>query len=478
MHNQDNNNFNYDAEIGVLSCLFKYGQEANIDVSDIISESSFLDPTNRTVFRIVKNHLEENENIDLVTFLSKASSCGYREHFDNPEYKSRLKMVLNNNVNKESCRQLAAQLKKLEITRLYRGELQNIDGSLSRVTGEESLSSIVDLVESPIFNISISLDKDSEGPKLIFKDIEEYVDFLENNPVDQIGLSTGYRAYDLAIGGGLRKKTVNVIGARPKIGKSGLADNIALHNLKNGVSTLMLDSELSEQDHKHRILAMLSNVPINEIETGAYSSSSDKKKRIRNAASLLKDLPYSYLNIAGKPFEDTISKMRRWRVKNVSEHNPGLIILDYIKMMDSSGISKNISEFQALGFMMTSLHNFTIKYDIPCLAFIQLNRDGINREDTDVASGSDRIIWLCSNFSIFKSQSEEEIQLQPANNRFNRKLVPIVQRHGGGLEDGDFINMRFIRNICKIEEGPTRNEMVDTASQQGELTNDDESEIF
>jgi hypothetical protein len=97
-----------------------------------------------------------------------------------------------------------------------------------------------------------------------------------------------------------------------------------------------------------------------------------------------------------------------------------------------------------------------VRHKVPCLGFIQLNRDGITKEDTDVASGSDRQIWLCDNFSIFKKKSDEELAEDASA---NRKLVPIVSRHGAGLDDGDYINMQFRGQFNKIVEGKTRNQL-------------------
>jgi hypothetical protein len=127
--------------------------------------------------------------------------------------------------------------------------------------------------------------------------------------------------------------------------------------------------------------------------------------------------------------------------------------------MDSQGMSQDLKEYQVLGFMMTSLHNFAVRYQVPIVAFIQLNRDGITKESTDTASGSDRIIWLCSNFSIFKRKSDEEIAEDGPNNG-NRKLLPLVSRHGGGLDDNDYINC-YMKGWCaKITEGKTRLELL------------------
>ena len=126
---------------------------------------------------------------------------------------------------------------------------------------------------------------------------------------------------------------------------------------------------------------------------------------------------------------------------------------------------------------MTSLHNFAVRYKVPILGFIQLNRDGITKETTDTASGSDRIIWLCSNFTIFKRKSDEEIAEDGPNNG-NRKLVPIISRHGGGLDDNDYINCHMKGWCAKIEEGKTRLELVsnNTTTDKGFIVNDEQND--
>jgi len=174
-------------------------------------------------------------------------------------------------------------------------------------------------------------------------------------------------------------------------------------------------------------------------------------------------------SIAGKPFEDQLAIMRRWLVKEVGLNDDGtakdcVIFYDYIKLMDSAGISQDLKEYQVLGFMMTSLHNFAVRYKVPIMAFIQLNRDGITKESTDSASGSDRIIWLCSNFTIFKRKSDEEIAEDGPSNG-NRKLVPLISRHGGGLDDNDYINCNMKGWCAKITEGRTRLEVMNNSQE-------------
>jgi hypothetical protein len=124
-------------------------------------------------------------------------------------------------------------------------------------------------------------------------------------------------------------------------------------------------------------------------------------------------------------------------------------------------LSKQLSEYQVLGFMMTALHNFANRYGVPFLLLVQLNRDGIDSEDTDAVSGSDRIGWLCSNLSILKWQSEDERAEQTGSCfRYTHKLFVVVARHGPGTPRGEFIHMRAEYQYGRLTEGPLRSELT------------------
>ena len=173
-------------------------------------------------------------------------------------------------------------------------------------------------------------------------------------------------------------------------------------------------------------------------------------------------MPYTYASVAGAPFEQIMNIIKRWIMQDVGTDENGrtnecVVVYDYLKLMSSTSITNNIQEYQALGFQITSLHNLAVKYDFPCLAFVQLNRDGITKESTDAVSGSDRLIWLCTSFSIFKAKSPEELA-EDGPNAGNRKLVPIVARHGAGLDDGNYINMQMQGEYTRLTELKTRNE--------------------
>lgn len=460
------------AERAVLSGLCKYGENAYLDISDIISSSCFTIDINALIYHCIQ-HIYNNDNgatIDLAYLFSSAQELGYKEVLSSKDETLHIKAILDFPVDQSNIRKFATKIKKLEIARNISEQLGLAQKELSEVNGSESISDILNIAESKVFDLSFLLGDGKTEPESIGKNIDEYIQNLEDNPVDQVGLSTGFPIYDKAIGGGLRKSTVNVIAARPKTGKTLLADNMGFYLANNGIPVLNMDTEMTTDDHINRILGMMTEIDLGTIETGKFKDSSDLKTKIHTAKDRLKNIKLYYKSIAGKPFDEQLAIMRRWIIKEVGLNDDGtakdcVIFYDYLKLMDSIGMSQDLKEYQVLGFMMTSLHNFATKYKLPIVAFVQLNRDGITKESTDTASGSDRIIWLCSNFSIFKRKSDEEIA-EDGPTAGNRKLVPLVSRHGGGLEDNDYINCHMKGWCAKITEGKTKLELSSGSGQQ------------
>ena len=804
------------AERAILAGICHYGEDAYLDIADIIQPSSFTIDSNGIIFECLKQICEKNSKpqIDIASIYSVAQELGFSNILSKKEEAQHLKAIIDFPVSLENVRKFAAKVRKLEIARLLRKQLDNAQEKLLEITGSEPISSIIGLAEDSIFNFTSLLNDTDGSPETIGSTIDEYIKSLEENKIDQVGIPTGFPIYDQAIGGGLRKGTINVIGARPKCqplfskiltpkgwitykdikkgdvvshpdggttvvvdvfetgykdvyefifndnsktvaceehrwktksrrwssyetlswqdmrslsagcrdflyeqdrpkwqfpitkpiyfenksnsidpyllglllsdgcithsvgfssadkfivnkirkivnrknyhikkcdkytyritrgikgqkniykeelkklelygknsytkfiptdyiytsikdrikllnglmdgdgssdfkgnieysttsyklaenivelvrslgglakfkkrktkcngkyfesyrlrasfndnsicfslprkkarcskrikptikrtlkevkyigemqtrcikvsacdemyitddyivtkntGKTLLSDNMGKNIAQLGIPVLNMDTEMNKEDHINRILAMMTEIEINTIETGKFSDSADKKNKIIQASKDIKQMRFYHKSIAGKPFEDQLAIMRRWLVKDVGLNDDGtakdcVIFYDYLKLMDSTGISQDMKEYQVLGFMMTSLHNFAVRYKIPIVAFIQLNRDGITKESTDSASGSDRIIWLCSNFSIFKRKSDEEIAEDGSDNG-NRKLLPLVSRHGGGLDDNDYINCHMKGWCAKIVEGKTRLELMNKLKSKDE----------
>ena len=449
------------SERAVLAGLLQYGIDVYISVSDIITGETFVNENNKILFKCIEDTIQNEQKPDIATILASATKLKLAEHITTKQELNYIKSLYDFPISQSNVYNFAIQIKKFEFARNIRRLTQDIHKDVEKVSGSESIDDIINILEEPVTDF-LREDDGGQNPEKIGEGVEDYVKFLSENKCDIIGIPTGFSKYDEAIGGGLRRKCVDLVSARPKVGKSVFADNVALNVSSLGIPVLVLDTEMSKEDHLNRLIANISGVPINEVATGQFVEDVTKNEKVQEAVEKLSTVPYSYVSVAGKPFEQILNLIRRWVVQEVKTDENGktndcVVVYDYLKLMSSNSITNNIQEYQALGFQITSLHNICVKLDVPCLSFVQLNRDGITKESTDAVSGSDRLIWLCTSFSIFKAKSAEELA-EDGPQAGNRKLVPIVARHGAGLDDGDYINMQMQGAHAKLIELRTRNE--------------------
>ena len=472
------------AERALLSILCKYGDSAYVEISDLITDHTFTIDSNKYIFQCLKHIFDTSQSeasIDIPLIYSTAKGLGTDHILNKKDEINHLKAIIDFPAKKENALTFAAKIKKLEIARKLHQELEDAQDKLLEISGSESITNILGIAEDKVFSFASSLNDTENNPTHVSDGLDNYIDNLIHNPINQVGISTGFPAYDNAIGGGLRKSTINVIAARPKTGKTLLADNMGFHIAnKVGIPVLNLDTEMTKEDHINRLLAMITEIEINKIETGKFNESTVLRDKVTNGIDELKKAKLYYKLIAGKPFEEQLAIMIRWIVKDVGLNSDGsakpcVIFYDYLKLMDTAGLNQDMKEYQVLGFMMTSLHNFACKYQIPIVAFVQLNRDGITKETTDTASGSDRIIWLCSNFTIFKRKSDEEMA-EDGPKSGNRKLIPVISRHGAGIEENDYINCHMKGWCAKIVEGKTRIELLHNGGDGGSEFSIEETE--
>ena len=455
------------SERAVLAALCQYGLDCYLEI-DFVDADHFTDDMNQLLFHCVHKSVSENSKVELASILSAAHSLGVHESINNKQEISFIRSLFNFPIHKENAKSHAVKIAKLKLARDLKKTLSACQKDLDATNGDEDVMDLISKVEAPILDATADIYQSSnKKTEIIGEDIDDYIEFLSENVSDNVGIPTGFPRYDAAIGGGLRRKCVDLVAARPKVGKSMFGDAVAMNVSNLGIPVLMLDTEMSKEDHLNRMLANVSGVDINKISTGKFTENPLEKEKVEKAADKLKEIPYHYISIAGQPFENILAIMRKWIYQHVGFDEAGvtndcLIVYDYLKLMGSEGISSSMQEYQVLGFQITQLHNFMVKYDVPCLSFVQLNRDGITKESTDVVSGSDRLIWLCTSFSIFKMKSEEEIAEDRVENG-NRKLVPVVSRHGEGLDDGDYVSMKMFGKIGRLEEGMTRNELHNSA---------------
>jgi len=456
--------FDAAAEKACLAGVYKYGKDCYIDIADIIQQpSSFIVLENQILYSCFSHIFEKLSavKLDLASIYSAAQDLGVDHLLKNNKAKDHIEQVLNFSVEQSNVFGFASKVRKLAIARLINNQLEEAKKTISEITGNESIATIIGLAENPIFDLSKLINSHDEDPCSLGNLVCDYIKKKQENPVEQIGISTGFPLFDTAIGGGLRPGTVNVIGARAKNFKSGFALNVGKHVSMMNIPVLYMDTELQEYEQLPRLIACESRVSINEIETGQFTRSISKKQSVESAGEKLKNLKLEHKYIGDISPEEQISTMRRWLYKKVGINfdgsaNPCMIIFDYIKLLDQSPL-KNLREDQAIGFMVSSLHNFSKKYRVPILTFVQLNRDGLSRESTDIIAQSDRILWFCSNLSILKRKDIEELA---ADGGDNFKIVTQACRHGKGLQSGDYINIKIEEEYFRITEGKLKSEVT------------------
>jgi replicative DNA helicase len=477
LENEQNQYADLLAERGVIAGIYKYGIDAYHDISDIITSHTFTLDTNQIIFKCFQHVFDRNNasEVDISLILSAADSLGCLDFFNNVTEQKYLRAISNIDVQLSNVRQFAIRIREYQIRRQAIDILDSTLQEVKEAPNETSLLELTQIIEKPITEFSNLLVGDHTAQPLS-DGVDDYLDYLEQNR-GIAGLSSGYPKYDWAIGGGFRRKTVNVICSRAKIGKSSISINVSDFQCENNVPVLVVDTEMGLTDHWSRLIAKKTGISISDIETGTYRDTVGNSEKIKDTIKYIKSIPYHFISVAGLSFTEIMSQMRRWILKTVGKDENNnrkncLIIYDYIKLTTSTDVSSHMSEHQAVGFLMSALHNFAVKYDVPVLAFTQLNRDAISKETTDIISQSDRILWLCSNLSIFKTKSDEEIAQDGPHNG-NRKLVTLAARHGPGMPDREYLNFDFRGNICDIRELSFRSEVYAEKRAVNELKDDD-----
>jgi replicative DNA helicase len=457
------------AERAVLTGMFSHGEDGYLDVTDLVSGAdSFTDTANQALFNIFHDMYgrQEMKRLDESSVAATAEQMGYSWLFQKPDDVNHVRTILNGRVLPENVSKWSAKVEKLSITRQLMDQLMFAGKTLEDINGDEPIEQILGMVEEPLFDFSNRLQGPSNNsPELLGVGMREHLTALMDNPVEQIGISSGYKYYDEHIGGGFRRNSVNLLGARTGVGKSMVSVNIGKHVAGTlGIPVLYLDTEMINEDHWYRVAANLSNQSIGLIETGKVGFTEAGRQAVLDACGIMEDMPFHYLNISGRAFPEIVAIMRRWVMQNVGYNEDGttkdcLIIYDYMKLMSGDGMAAHMQEYQMLGFMMTCLHNFAVRYSLPIFSLVQLNRDGIDGEDTGVIAGSDRIAWLATNIGVFKPKSDAEMAADGGDEFGTHKIVVMKARHGGGTKFPDYINYHMEGKYAQIVELETHSNL-------------------
>ena len=211
------------AERAVLSALCQYGLDAYLEV-DFIDSRDFTDPMNALIFDCVYKSISENTQVELSSILSSANDLGVGDQINNKDEIGFIRSLFNFPIHKTNVGTYAAKIAKLKLSRDLLQTLKACEKELGSINGEEDVMDIVAKIEEPLLEATGDIyQSSSKKTETLGEGLDDYLDFLANNVSDFIGIPSGFPAYDAAIGGGFRRKCVDLIAARPKVGKSMFA---------------------------------------------------------------------------------------------------------------------------------------------------------------------------------------------------------------------------------------------------------------
>ena len=438
----------------VLTGLLQHGDKVLFEILAYVSVDSFVTIENQAIFKsvndlIINDKIEKPGLASIIAYLNKHS---FEFKIDLEEYLQTLEIQ---KVSLQEIYHHAKRVGRAKILREAKMALLHAGDAVENADIDRPIAETLNKIEEPILLLHSNLTGQNDSVE-IGKIARSIIAEFAEQKQSHAGIPSGLPIYDRKIGRGFRPG-VHVIAARAKMGKSMVSMFIAGQVTQQDVPVLYLDTELDEKTTVTRLCAHLSQVTIDEIETGAFAKNDVTRERVEKAVKILEEKnKLTYLNVKGKRHTEWIRTMRQWLFQKVGfeadgKAKPCLIILDYLKMMDTKEMG-NLREDQLLGQVMTDLQNFSGQFAVPILSLAQLNRDGINNSTESALAGADKIAWFCSSLTILRRKESEDYAADGLNDH-THKLIVILSRFGQN-DPGEYINLKFDKSRVTLKEGP------------------------
>jgi len=357
-----------EAEDAILSAIL-INNNALLDVIEILSPEDFYRSAHQKIFAAIIDLYSKNEPVDLVTLTTFLRDHNRLEEVGGAAYLVRLFDSVPLAVNPQHYAKIVhdkACLRKL---------IEKANDIVTRCFDrQEDAGALIDYAESAIFEIS--------GEKIkptfysISELIERNIDTLEEregNKALVTGVPTGFTDLDY-LTSGLQNSDLIILAARPSMGKTAFALNIARNAaIDGGTPVAIFSLEMSKEQLSMRFLCAEARVDSFKLRSGFLSG--DDWKKLTDAAGVIAEAP---IYIDDSPNITTMSiraKARRLR----KEKGLGLIIIDYLQLMRGH-VSAERRDLE-ISDISRSLKALAKELDLPVLALSQLNRKLEERSD-------------------------------------------------------------------------------------------------
>lgn len=363
---------NVEAEQSVLGSLM-IDKNAIIKIADLISPEDFYKDTHAKIFEAMLYLYESHEPIDLLSISNRLKETGHLEQVGGNSYLASLANTVPTAAN------IVHYAKIVEKKAILRKLIDNASQIVVNAYDEKNeVEDVLDEAERKIFAVSQKhIRQDFTSVKPILEEAFDRIDELSKNKGKLRGVPTGFRDLDKLLSG-LQESNLIILGARPSMGKSSFVMDIARQAaVQAKVPVGIFSLEMSKGELIDRLICSQARVDLWKMRTGNLSSSgeNDDFSRIGHAIGVLSEAPIFIDDTAGL----NVMEMRTMARRLQSEHGLGLIIIDYLQLIE--GRSNVENRVQVVSEISRSLKGLARELRIPIIALSQLSRGVESRED-------------------------------------------------------------------------------------------------
>lgn len=345
-------------------------KDAVISAIEVLKEDAFYREDNKAIFAAIIALYSKSEPIDIVTVKNELVSQGTFERVGGLEYLAELPERVPTTANVEKY------IKIVEEKAALRNLIQTSNELIALGYNEsESVDSIMDMAEKKVFDLAQKKNvKGYTAIKDVLTESLAKIEELYNKKGNITGIPTGFTDLD-NMTAGLHNSDLIIIAARPAMGKSAFAINIATNAaIKSNVPVALFNLEMSKEQVGNRILCSEAMIDSNKVRTGQLGD--DDWVKLANTIGILSDAPIYIDDTPGISIMEIRAKCRKLKL----ERNIGLVVIDYLQLIQGTG-GRNSSREQEISEISRSLKIIAKELDIPVIALSQLARATEKRDD-------------------------------------------------------------------------------------------------
>jgi replicative DNA helicase len=353
---------NLDAEKSLIGAVL-IDDDTLADISEHVTPKDFYDKRHGIIYDGMMRLYEKNKPVDLLTLTDELKRKGQLEEIGGSAYLTELTNYVPTAAHAEAYAELVSQ-------KAVRRRLIKASGEISELGFNEDTSTqeLLEKAESELFAVSDqSLKQDLVSIESILTESFDRMEELHRNKGTLRGIKTGYRDLD-NMTAGLQRSDLIILAARPAMGKTTLVTNLA-YNVATVAkqSVLFFSLEMSKEQLVDRMLADASGVDAWNIRTGNLSD--DDFSKLSEAMGEMAEAPIFIDDTPGM----TVLEMRTKARRAQHEHPLGLIIIDYLQLMQASGRSDG-NRVQEVSEISRGLKLIARELNVPVIALSQLSR--------------------------------------------------------------------------------------------------------